>query len=230
MSARLVNASDVSDPRSLSNTLRTRRFQRFVELTRDMPRPLSILDVGGTEQFWEQRGWAGLPDVRITLLNLEACECRHETIRGIAGDATDLSEFEDGSFDVAFSNSVIEHLFTWKNQQAMAREVRRVGRAYWVQTPNFWFPVEPHFLTPLWHWLPSSVRIALLRRRRFGQRGPCPDAEEARRMVEEIRLVTAREMRTLFPDGEIISEKFYGLVKSFVAWRPATGSRGERQE
>ena len=94
------------------------------------------------------------------LVNLEAEERRHPNIDPRAGDATNLSEFPDGSFDVVFSNSVIEHLQTFGNQEAMAREVRRLAPVFWVQTPNFWFPVEPHFLTPAWHWLPVAARVA----------------------------------------------------------------------
>ena len=79
----------------------------------------------------------------------------------ISRDATNLHEFGDASFDIAFSNSVIEHLSTFENQARMAAEVRRVARAYWVQTPNFWFPIEPHFLVPAWHWLPGWLMAVL---------------------------------------------------------------------
>ena len=41
------------------------------------------------------------------------------------------------------------------SQQRFAREVARVGRAFWIQTPNRWFPVEQHLLTPFVHWLPK---------------------------------------------------------------------------
>ena len=110
----------------------------------------------------------------MVLVNLEAERPVHQNIEPRAGDATNLSELPDGSFDVVFSNSVIEHLETFERQAAMAAEVRRLAPIYWVQTPNFWFPVEPHFLTPAWHWLPMGLRVAMLRRRRWGWRGPCP--------------------------------------------------------
>ena len=139
------------------------------------PRPLSIIDIGGTNEFWEQRGWAEREGVTITTVNLTAQERRFDNVIPTVGDATDLSHFADGEFDLAFSNSVIEHLFTFESQQRMAAEVSRVARAYWVQTPNFWFPMEPHFLTPAWHWMPVSLRIAVLRRRGVGWMGRCPD-------------------------------------------------------
>jgi hypothetical protein len=213
--------ADQSTSGSFSNTRRTRRFEAFAAIVEDLlatrSRPIRILDIGGTNSFWEKRGWAGREDVEIVLVNLWAEERVHPNIEGLAGDATDLSEFADGSFDVVFSNSVIEHLQTRANQAAMAAEVRRLAPVHWIQTPNFWFPVEPHFLTPAWHWLPVSARVALLRRRRWGWRGPLPDASEAETAVREIRLMRRSELARMFPDSELRREKIGPFVKSFVA-------------
>jgi hypothetical protein len=98
----------------------------------------------------------------------------------------------------------------------MARETRRVARAYWVQTPNYWFPMEPHFLVPGWQWLPESARVAAIRRRRLGWRGPVPDADEARESVREIRLMRRTELARMFPDATLRPERFGGLVKSWI--------------
>jgi 2-polyprenyl-3-methyl-5-hydroxy-6-metoxy-1,4-benzoquinol methylase len=64
------------------------------------------------------------------------------------------------SFDIVFSNSVIEHVGDAESQQQFAHEIARVGRAYWVQTPNRRFPVEPHLLTPFLHFLPTRWSAA----------------------------------------------------------------------
>jgi hypothetical protein len=201
---------------SFSNRMRGRRFELFERLTAALPRPLRILDVGGTTAFWEQRGWAGRDDVEITLLNLKAQPTGHSNISAVVGDATDLGPQAGEGYDVAFSNSVIEHLFTYDAQAAMAREMQRVAPAFWVQTPNFWFPMEPHFLMPAWHWTPEAARVALIRRRTVGWRGPCPDVDEARRTVREIRLLRRRELRRLFPGATVVDERFGGMTKSFV--------------
>jgi len=203
-------------PNSLSNRMRRRRFARFEALTASCPRPVRIIDIGGVTAFWEMSGWANRTDVDITLVNLTTEPTRYENIRSLAGDATNLSQYSDKSFDIAFSNSVIEHLFTQEKQAAMAREVQRVAKAFWVQTPNYWFPVEPHFHTVGWQWMPEALRVAVLRRRRCGWRGPCPDLEEARRYVREVRLLTRRDLRLLFPTGTISPERFGGLVKSWI--------------
>lgn len=208
---------------SFSNRNRARRFEPFelavAELARETGRPVRILDVGGTNSFWEQRGWTERSDVEIVTANIKADDQKYANVTPVIGDATDMSPFAGEGFDFAFSNSVIEHLRDYDSQQAMAREMRRVAPRYWVQTPNYWFPIEPHFLAPGWHYLPESMRVALLRRRRFGWRGPCPDAAEARELVQEIRLLTKREMKKLFPDAELVEERFGPLTKSFVARR-----------
>jgi hypothetical protein len=223
LSSRLRGLADSDAPGSFGNRNRSRRFDAFEVLfdgvAAELDRPVTILDVGGTNSFWKQRGWVGRDDVLITTANLEEEEKVFENVEPRVLDATDMKEFGDGSFDIVFSNSVIEHLRNLEAQEKMAAEVRRLGRRYWIQTPNYWFPVEPHFLTPGWQYLPVSVRVQLLRRRRWGWRGPCPDPVEARTLVEEIRLLKKKEMRRLFPDAELMEERFAGLLKSFVAIR-----------
>jgi hypothetical protein len=213
----LQRLADDTGANSLSHRLRGRRFRLFERLVADLPRPLTIIDVGGTNQYWEQRGWAGREDVQITLVNLEAEPRVHANIHPTAGNATDMSEHADASFDIAFSNSVIEHLFTYDNQASMAREIQRVGRAYWVQTPNFWFPIEPHFLVPVWHWLPENTRVKILQRRGVGWVGRVRDPVRAREIIQEHRLMRRKEIAALFPDAKLVGEKVMGLNKSWTA-------------
>lgn len=219
----LRRLADAGAGGSFSNSRRSRRFERFAhlvdQLSERLDRPVRILDIGGTNSFWEQRGWTDRNDVRIVLVNLEGESSVHENIEARQGDATDLREFSDGAFDVVFSNSVIEHLGTLRRQAAMAAEARRLAPLYWVQTPNFWFPIEPHFLTPGWHWLPARLRVALLRKRRWGWRGPCPNPEEAKALVDEVRLLRGRELTSMFPDATLEKERIGPLVKCFVAVR-----------
>ncbi len=212
------SATDVSNENSISNRMRRRRFEIFQKLFDQLPKPVKIIDIGGTLDFWVKAGFAGRSDVSIVTVNLNDGDSEYENISIVKGDACNLSEYKDQEFDIAFSNSVIEHLFTHENQQKMASEIQRVSKAYWVQTPNFWFPMEPHFHVPGWQWMPVSLRMKLIQHRRCGWRGPYSDKNEARLAVEEVRLLTASEMRALFPKAEIWNERLFGLVKSIVAY------------
>lgn len=215
----LRGVADVSNPQSLSNRLRGRRFAMFTALLEQLPKPVRIIDIGGTLDYWQQRGWVGKPDVEITVVNLGAQDAIQDNVTVKGGNALDLSEYANAAFDIAYSNSVIEHLFSLENQARMASEVQRIAKAFWVQTPNFWFPIEPHFHVPGWQWLPRSLRVALLMRFRCGWRGPVADRAQAEALVKEVRLMTATELRQLFPVATLWREKFLGLTKSLVMYQ-----------
>lgn len=176
-----------------------------------------ILDVGGTPANWL------LADVRphVTLLNMPRGQERGQAgFTFLSGDGCRLP-FRDQSFEIVFSNSVIEHVGARSEQQRFAEEVRRVGVRYWVQTPNRWFPVEPHLLTPFVHWLPRSWQRAMVSRWTFWDwiERPSSDRREyyIRHYLEDVRLLSARELAALFPDAEIRRERKFGLTKSLIA-------------
>ena len=136
----------------------------------------------------------------------------------VIGDARNLSQYADGTFDVVFSNSVIEHLGPDKLDLArMASEVMRVGKRYFVQTPNKYFPLEPHFLFPGFQFLPLGVRTWLVSHYDVGWYKRIPDPALARAEVERILLLSERELRKMFPECSIYREYILGLPKSFVA-------------
>ena len=120
----------------------------FRTLLGQLEPPVRILDVGGTPTFWELRGRDLPNDPSVVVLNLVPLESSDPRITTRVGNALDMSDLADGSFDIVFSNAVIEHVETLENQRRMAAEIQRVGRRYFVQTPNKYFPLEPHFLTP----------------------------------------------------------------------------------
>ena len=213
----LVALADNRNPGSLAARLRRRRGAQFRRLLEGVPRPVRLLDVGGTQRYWEVVEPGGLPGVEITLLNRDAPEVTRPGFRGLAGDARDLSGIADGAFDVVFSNSVIEHVGDLDDQRAMARELLRVGRRYFVQTPNRYFPLEPHFLFPGFQFLSVDARAQLLMRFRLGWYPRIPDPARAREVAASIRLLTEDEVRALFPGAEIHHERVAGLTKSLIA-------------
>ena len=209
---------DNNDPRSLASTLRRRRLRWLVELMEDIPEPVRILDVGGTAQFWTNNRDLLLRRYHITVLNLTASASPAlSDITFVAGDARSMPQFRDGEFDICFSNSVIEHVGTWQDQQSMAREVQRISTRQFVQTPSRYFPIEPHFLVPGWQFLPIPLRAFLLTKFKIGWMDRQPTYASALAEVKQIRLLTETEMKTLFPHASIEREKFAGFTKSFVA-------------
>ncbi len=202
----------------LSPLFRRRRMRRFFSALAPQAHEW-ILDVGGTLGFWAE---ATVP-AGITLLNREAPPAAMARQAGprrhfFTGDGCALP-FPDGSFDIVFSNSVIEHVGTWERQQAFAAEARRVGRRLWIQTPAREFFVEPHLLAPFIHWLPRPWQRRLVRN--FTLRGwiERPGPAEVDTFLDEVRLLTLAEMRTLFPDCTLLRERFCGMTKSYIAVR-----------
>jgi len=179
-----------------------------------------VLDIGGTLDIWQ------LVSVqpRLVLLNMPRAKSEMAgAANWVAGDGRCLP-FRDRAFDVVFSNSVIEHVGDVSSQESFAREVSRVGRGFWVQTPNRWFPVEQHLMTPLVHWLPPSWRRAVVRRGTVWGVLVSASANQREFYVEhflrDIRLLGCQEIRVLFPDAAVIRERFLGITKSLIAMRP----------
>lgn len=213
----LARFVDDDDEGSLSVSMRKRRIAIFLRLVDQFLPPVNILDAGGTENFWRTMGVAHDPRLRITLLNDHDVATTLPNFSSVTGDARNMDGFRSGEFDVVFSNSVIEHVGDFDDQKAMASEIQRVGRTYFVQTPSKHFPIEPHFLVPGFQFLPLSLRVALIRRFDLGWYQRIPDAEKAREHVLSHRLLTRREMKRLFPSATILSEGFLGLTKSLIA-------------
>ena len=202
---------------SLANKLRLRRFRFFEELCNTLQKPIKILDVGGTIDYWEKMRFINREGVFITLLNLQKEDVNYKNFSSVTGDARNLSEFKDKEFDVVFSNSVIEHVGSFDDQRKMAREIQRVGRYFYVQTPNYYFPLEPHFFFPFFQMLPVKIRIFLLMNLRLGWSGrKYSDREEALKAATSVRLLKQKELKQLFPDADLIKEKLLGLNKSFI--------------
>ncbi len=206
-----------------SVVLRRRRFQLFLKLVDQVLHANSrcrILDVGGEPAYWNAMAdLIGDRKVDLTLVNLVPFASSGPGMESIEGDARNLGTLEDMSFDLVHSNSVIEHVGTWADMSSTAREVRRLAPGYYVQTPYFWFPVEPHCTTAFFHWLPYTVRASMLMRKPRGPWGIAPDIDTAMRQIQSNTLLDRRMMAALFPDATLESERFAGLVKSLIAIR-----------
>jgi SAM-dependent methyltransferase len=175
----------------LAARARRRRHRRFFP---SLPPGARVLDVGC--------GTLGLralePELDVTGVDL--VERPGYPGPFVRADAAAGLPFADGEFDLVYSSSVVEHVVP-ERRAAFAAELRRVGRGWYVQTPAYSFPIEPHSLLPFAHWLPPRLR------RRYWRLG-------AAGSWEEISLLRRSELERLF--GPARAERVGPLVKSWV--------------
>ncbi len=224
-----LNLIDYENKDSLASRIRQKRTKFLISIikaVRARQRPelvFRILDVGGTYLYWKMvpESFLETMNIEIVLLNLSRVDLPAEASRfsSIAGDACDLKGMADNEFDLVHSNSVIEHVGSWENMRRMASEMSRVSRAIYLQTPYFWFPVEPHFLMPVLHWLPMSLRCKLAMRMSMGNWPKANTLDEALAAQHSAVLLDKRMLQELFPDCSISFEYFVGFPKSLIAVR-----------
>ncbi|MDF5724549.1 MAG: methyltransferase domain-containing protein [Rhizonema sp. PD37] len=216
----ITKLADEQENLSGSKKFRDKRFALFLKLFKSVPIPLKILDVGGRQKTWERQDFCqDNPEMlTITILNVEEVEVNYHNIKSVIGDARNMQQFADDEFDIVFSNSVIEHVGNYKEQYRMAQEVQRVGKRYFLPTPNRYFPIEPHFLFPCFQFLPLWLKMLLVRNFTLGWRQKTTDKEEARKLVKSVRLLTKKELREFFPNALIYEEKLLFFTKSFIVY------------
>lgn len=221
----LQSQHDDSDPASLSARFRRARGRRvaaLIEAIFAIRGEVRIVDLGGDPAYWGRffdREVLQSRRVQVTLINPAPFQSDDPMFDCRAGDACDLAEHPDNSFDLVHSNSVVEHVGDWPRMEGFAAEVRRLAPAYYVQTPYYWFPYEPHYASLFFHWRSEQARARMLMRRRRGFSEKCSDIGHAMREVQECRLLDKEQFRFLFPDARHIDEKAAGLTKSLIAIR-----------
>lgn len=194
----------------VSSFTRQSRMKTFLDVM-EIKSGCKIIDLGGAPEFWND---VNIP-LDITIVNLPGvCEKNtnpnHHTIKLIEGDATNLEYFPDNHFDIAFSNSVIEHVGSRSNQIRFAGEVSRLAPAHWVQTPSIWFPIEAHTGIPLWFLLPGFVRSYF--HKTWNRRYP-----EWNQMVLGTTVISKSAFKKYFPESQIRTERLFFIPKSYVA-------------
>ena len=200
---------------------RVRRHALFIN-TINPTRQTRILDVGGYPATWTKFEPCAQS---ILCLNIHSIDWNpnqspHYNISVALGDARDMKHIDNKAYDVVFSNSVIEHVGEWTDQQAFAAEVRRVGGKLWIQTPAKECPIEPHYLALFIHWLPKGWQKKLIRWCSVYGWTQQPSQSVIDPLVTSIRLLTKKEFKTLFPDCLILVETLWGIIpKSYIAFR-----------
>jgi hypothetical protein len=205
----------VNADKSVSERMRLRRWT-FIRTHLPELATMKVLDLGGTMQWWQR---APVRPAHVTLVNLDTSGAEAPWLTAIAGDACHADELVAGqSFDLVFSNSLIEHVGGHKARSALGEVIRTLAPRYLVQTPYRYFPIEPHWLFPGMQFMPLPVRRAIAPRWPLGHtHGWTPS--QAFNEVMFTELIGATEMRVYFPDGELYWERFFGLPKSMIAIR-----------
>ncbi len=210
--------------KSVEFGFRAKRFEEIraiIQTILDEKGHVEILDLGGSEKYWligSDFIRANKNRLKFTIINPEVQESSDTTLFNfMVGDACDPKLFEGRRFDFVHSNSVIEHVGNDVQILRFAKNTRRLGDRYYMQTPDFWFPYEPHFRFPGFQWMPSIMRTWLMTKMRLGFFARQSNWNEAKGHVDSIRLLTAGQVKQLFPDAKIKHERFFGLSKSIMA-------------
>ncbi len=200
--------------KSFSHKSRTKKFELLNKVFR--PRPDDrVLDIGASGEVFLRYT---LEDVypypeRITAGGYEFGEVEsarryYPRARYAVFDGCALP-FPDRSFDLVFSNAVIEHLLGPGRQAQFAREITRVGKSWFVTTPNFWYPFESHSHLPLIQFMPRAMQREY--NRLLGTHIP-------KGTVQELALLSARQLRGLFPTSRVARVRITFWPETLVAY------------
>jgi SAM-dependent methyltransferase len=181
---------------------------------------VKILDIGGLPDYWDilPKEFLKQNHVSIVCANIFSPQQEDDAFFSfIQADGCDLSQFPDQSFHIVHSNSVIEHVGDWEKMFAFANEAQRVGKVYFVQTPNYWFPVEPHYLLPFIHWIPLPMQIWWHTHFSNGASWKkAANIDSAMKRIEAQRLLSKPMLKELFPQAKILMERVALLAKSYM--------------
>ncbi|MBK8980849.1 MAG: class I SAM-dependent methyltransferase [Ignavibacteria bacterium] len=214
----LKNA-DQNNINSISYKLRNKRKELFLKFIIDIPKPLRILDLGGSEYFWRNLNLVNLNDLRILLVNTEFQDVnKYSNMDFLEKDVKDLSEFGDKEFDIVHSNSLIEHISSAGDQKKLAEEIVRIGKHYFIQTPNYFFPFEPHFMFPFFQFLPHKKKVDMIMKKDLGWYKRETDFRKADELASSVRLLKKKELKNYFKGAKIYSEKYFLFTKSFIVY------------
>jgi len=214
----LLKLLDLNNKKSIVAKFRKKRDIQFKQVADFLEKKVTILDVGGTEQYWKNLGYCGDLRYEITLLNLYETESSCSNMQCVKGDGRNLTQFQDKEFDIVFSNSVLEHVGGFEDQNRMAIEMRRVGKSYFLQTPHRFIPLEPHFVFPFFQILPEKIKLFLVQHLNLGYFNRIKNPHEAECLIRSIRLLNKRELKMLFPEAMIREEKIFGIPYSFLVF------------
>jgi SAM-dependent methyltransferase len=205
----------------LSLASRARKLELFNQIMKPAME-MKLLDVGAQinpdshkeHQLIDTYPWKhNFAVVNISQDHITAIKKRYPEVEAVVCDACELP-WADKSFDVVFSNAVIEHLGSFERQKRMAAEIMRVGKRWFVTTPNRWFPFEFHMRLPLVTWLPGDGYLRIGRIISYNHiRGKYMFGAKR----DDLRLMSASELQECFPDSRIIKQRVTFMAETLIA-------------
>lgn len=214
MSLRALRTRFVDAPGSLGGRSRARRWEALHTLFPALA-DMDVVDLGGTVRSWLR---APLMPRSVLVVNLVAEEPPPGgPVQCVQADACDLpSRVADASYDLVFSNSLIEHVGGHARRQQLAEAVHRLAPRHWIQAPYRYFPVEPHWLFPGFQFLPLHLRARIVQRWPLGH-SRIGDFDHALAAAAGVELPSKTEFHLYFPDSALLLERLGPLTKSLVA-------------
>jgi len=194
--------TNIENSNSITTKIRQENFRIFKTLALSYNRKVKILDLGGTQEYWEMMKYTDPNLIEITLINLDDTRVTLPNFSLVKMNVLDL-DISKLECDIIFSHSLIEHI---SNKERFAKMIRDSGKSYFIQTPNKYFPIEPHFLVPLFQFFPIWLKFWYIETFR----------KESLHEVESINLLSRGDLMKLFPNSTISGRKIFGLTQSFV--------------
>jgi len=126
---------------------------------------LNVIDVGCgfdgrsfddyAPQDWQITG--------VDIIAPEGVSHSHPGFTYFEQDATDLSRFADGQFDLAICVGMMEHITDPPTFRKIMSEIQRVSTQHIVVVPYKYAWIEPHYGVPFFPLFPYSAKVALVK-------------------------------------------------------------------
>jgi ubiquinone/menaquinone biosynthesis C-methylase UbiE len=183
---------------------RSKLFNNFIREFGNKGKEKFCLDIGGFSE-----GFENLAKMYQTIaINMEL----RQNIEGwnlVIGDGRQLP-FIDKSIDIIICNSLLEHVN--EGREELIQEIRRVGKGnYFISVPYFFSPFEPHYLLPLFQFVPELKKFLLLR---MGLKIGWMNKGN----YHKIRLFKKSQLKKLFPEATISISKTFWIPTNLVAF------------
>jgi hypothetical protein len=182
---------------------------------------MKVLDIGGKVdpsgihglQLIDSYPWKNMISaINLSENDIATIKRTCPEVEAVVGDACKLP-WPTNHFDIVYSNAVIEHLGSLEKQKKMADEIARVGKRWFICTPNRWYLFEFHMRLPFVTWLPGNT---YLRIGRFLSYSHAEGKYVSGVSRNDLRLLSAKELSSCFPGSRIIKQRITFMPETLI--------------